>query len=105
MVTHAKPRVRAEVMIDPWPALRRFRPAVRRACGQARGQSSRLILMLFMVIENFKRGDPAPIDQRFRSQGRMLPDGVIYHSSWMETNGARCFQLMEAAGWELLRNW
>jgi hypothetical protein len=61
--------------------------------------------MLFMVIESFKHGDPAPIDQRFRSHGRMLPEGVIYHTSWMESNGARCFQLMEGARLELLHEW
>jgi hypothetical protein len=61
--------------------------------------------MLFMVIESFKHGDPAPIDERFRSHGRMLPEGVIYHTSWMESNGARCFQLMEAADPELLDGW
>ena len=63
------------------------------------------MLMLFMVIENFKSGDPAPIDRRFRSQGRMLPEGVIYHTSWMEANGARCFQLMEAVALEFLTEW
>jgi hypothetical protein len=61
--------------------------------------------MLFMVIENFKGGDPAPIDERFRAQGRMLPEGLIYHASWMELNGARCFQIMEGARREMLQEW
>jgi hypothetical protein len=26
----------------------------------------------------------------------MLPDGVMYHASWIERGGARCYQLMEA---------
>ena len=30
--------------------------------------------MLFMVIESFKRGDPAPVGERFKICGRMLPD-------------------------------
>jgi hypothetical protein len=61
--------------------------------------------MLFMVIESFKKGDPAPAGERFRRLGRMLPEGVIYHASWMESNGARCFQLMEAHSPELLQEW
>jgi Protein of unknown function (DUF3303) len=58
-----------------------------------------------MVIETFKHRDPMPAGERFRRQGRMLPEGVIYHASWMESTGARCFQLMEAARPELLREW
>jgi len=45
--------------------------------------------MLFMVIERFKHGDPAPIGQRFRQNGRMLPEGVSYHASWVDSAGAR----------------
>jgi hypothetical protein len=52
--------------------------------------------MLFMVIERFKDKDPAPIGERFARQGRMLPDGVVYHASWIEPAECRCFQLMEA---------
>jgi hypothetical protein len=52
--------------------------------------------MLFMVIERFKNGDPAPVGERFQRSGRMLPEGVTYHASWMDTNGSRCFQVMEA---------
>jgi hypothetical protein len=52
--------------------------------------------MLFMVIERFKNGDPKPIRDRFFSEGRMLPEGVIYHASWVDAANTRCFQLMEA---------
>jgi uncharacterized protein DUF3303 len=61
--------------------------------------------MLFMVIERFKHGDPAPIGQRFRQSGRMLPKDVAYHASWIDPEGARCFQLMEAPNPELLDDW
>lgn len=61
--------------------------------------------MLFMVIERFKQGDAAPIGQRFRRSGRMLPEGVSYHASWVDSEGARCFQLMEAPHPELLDAW
>jgi Protein of unknown function (DUF3303) len=61
--------------------------------------------MLYMVIENFKNGDAAPVGKRFRSQGRMLPDGVRYHASWMDASGARCFQIMETSVPDSLREW
>jgi len=62
-------------------------------------------LMLFMIIERFKNGDPEPIGERFKQRGRMLPDGVTYHSSWVDPVASRCFQVMEAAGPELLNRW
>jgi hypothetical protein len=61
--------------------------------------------MLFMVIESFKGGNPGPIGERFRREGRMLPDGVVYHTSWMDASGARCFQIMEASSRESLSAW
>jgi len=61
--------------------------------------------MLFMVIERFKNRDPRPVGQRFRLQGRMLPNGVSYHASWVDGEGARCFQVMEADGPALLQAW
>jgi len=61
--------------------------------------------MLFMVIEHFKNGDTTAVGERFRQKGRMLPDGVIYRASWMELNGARCFQLMEAPDTQSLQSW
>jgi hypothetical protein len=61
--------------------------------------------MLFMVIETFKNGDPKPIGERFRRSGRMLPEGVAYHASWVDSSGWRCFQIMEAPSVELLNTW
>lgn len=61
--------------------------------------------MLFMVIERFKNADSGPVGERFEQIGRMLPDGVVYHASWVDTAGARCFQIMEAARAELLDSW
>jgi hypothetical protein len=61
--------------------------------------------MLFMVIERFKDGDARPVGERFRHSGRMLPEGVSYHASWVDAAGARCFQIMEALHPELLNLW
>jgi hypothetical protein len=61
--------------------------------------------MLFMVIEHFKGGDPRAIGERFARNGRMLPECVSYHASWIDSPGARCFQVMEARDPELLNAW
>ena len=62
-------------------------------------------MMLFMVIERFKDGNAARVGERFRNSGRMMPDAVIYHASWMDSAGGRCFQVMEAPHLELLNQW
>jgi hypothetical protein len=58
-----------------------------------------------MVIEHFKGGDSNPIGERFRHRSRMLPEGVPYHASWIDSSGARCFQIMESANPDLLDVW
>jgi hypothetical protein len=61
--------------------------------------------MLFMVIERFKQADAKLIGKRFRQRGRMVPELVTYHASWVDPAGARCFQVMEAPGAEALQAW
>jgi hypothetical protein len=61
--------------------------------------------MIFMVIERFQHGDAKPIGERFARSGRMLPDGLVYHASWVDAAGARCFQVMETANPGLLQTW
>jgi hypothetical protein len=61
--------------------------------------------MLFMVIERFKSRDARAVYRRFREQGRMAPDGLVYVGSWIEANFDRCFQLMECADPRLLQQW
>ena len=58
-----------------------------------------------MVIERFKDRDANLIGRRFRQHGRMLPEGVTYHASWVDSGGGRCFQLMEAPDTETLTPW
>ena len=60
--------------------------------------------MLFMVIERFKC-DAKAIGERFKRNGRMLPEGVTYHASWVDSTGTRCFQIMEARRLESLNPW
>jgi uncharacterized protein DUF3303 len=61
--------------------------------------------MLFMVMERFKNGETTAIAERFARQGRMLPSGVVYHVSWVDAAGGRCFQIMEADRAEMLQDW
>ena len=35
----------------------------------------------------------------------MLPEGVVYHDSWVDSAGARCFRLMEVPHQESLNFW
>lgn len=61
--------------------------------------------MLFMIIEHFASEKMDAMADRFRLHGRMLPDGVYYHASWIEENGSRCYQIMEAPARALLDQW
>jgi hypothetical protein len=61
--------------------------------------------MLFMVVEGFKDGDPAPVYHRFREQGRLLPDDVQYVNSWVSADLTMCFQVMEAPDRGRLDEW
>jgi hypothetical protein len=61
--------------------------------------------MLYMVIENYKDGGPIPVYRRFRDAGRMMPEGLRYVSSWVDTDFARCFQLMESDDPSLFGEW
>jgi hypothetical protein len=61
--------------------------------------------MLFMVIERVKGTAWGPVGERFRRSGRMLPEDVLYHASWVDPAGGRCFQVMEAPDLESLKAW
>ena len=61
--------------------------------------------MLFLVIEHFKNDDAQPVRERFVRAGRRMPEGVVYHGSWIDPATTRCFQIMEAENAGLLRVW
>jgi uncharacterized protein DUF3303 len=60
---------------------------------------------LYMVVERFKNRDAVPIYRRFRDQGRLAPDGLVYVSSWVDDKLERCYQLMETHDRALLDAW
>jgi len=57
-----------------------------------------------MVIETFTQG-ARPVYERARDRGRMLPQGLEYVDSWVETDLRRCFQLMETDDPALFERW
>jgi uncharacterized protein DUF3303 len=61
--------------------------------------------MLYMVIENFRDGDPVPVYRRFRERGRLMPDGIEYRGSWVTADLRRCYQVMETNDPRLLDQW
>lgn len=60
---------------------------------------------LYMVIEHFKDNNALPAYRRFRDQGRMAPEGLVYVSSWVDHQFERCYQLMETHDRALLEEW
>lgn len=56
-----------------------------------------------MVVEQIK--DAKAVYRRVREKGRMLPEGLKYIESWVETNYIRCFQIMECDDASLFHKW
>jgi hypothetical protein len=61
--------------------------------------------MLFMIIEHYRNGDPKPVYERFRAKGRQAPEGLRYVNSWVTSDLAHCYQVMECADRSLLDQW
>jgi hypothetical protein len=61
--------------------------------------------MLFMIVERFKNNDAVPVYRRFRDRGRLAPEGLTYLASWVDTDFARCYQVMETEDRALLDRW
>lgn len=61
--------------------------------------------MLFMVIETFAENDMIPAYQKIRDEGRVLPEGLTYHGSWIAADFSRCFQVMECDDIALIQDW
>ncbi len=61
--------------------------------------------MLYMVVEHFKEGAAPEIYRRFREQGRMMPHGLEYVSSWIAEDRRTCWQLMQTKDVKLFPLW
>ena len=60
---------------------------------------------LYMLVEHFKNKDAVSVYRRFRDRGRMVPEGLIYVSSWVDQKLECCYQLMETGDRVLLDEW
>ena len=58
-----------------------------------------------MVIERFRNGDHRRVGERFRREGRLMPDGVACVASWLDPAGTVCFQITEAPDRAALDEW
>jgi len=58
-----------------------------------------------MVVERFKNKDAVTVYRRFRDNGRLAPEGLLYISSWVDDKLERCYQLMETHDRALLDHW
>jgi len=61
--------------------------------------------MLYMVLERFKTPGAVEIYRRSKAQGRMLPDGLEYVSSWVDLDFTKCFQIMKTENERLFYQW
>jgi hypothetical protein len=59
--------------------------------------------MLYMVIERFK--DAGAVYRRVEERGRMLPDGLTFHESWVTADMSGCYQTMSCDDPALLETW
>jgi len=50
---------------------------------------------MYMVVEYFKNKDAIAVYRRFRDHGRLVPEGLLYISGWVDNKLERCDQLME----------
>ena len=58
-----------------------------------------------MIVEHFRDGDPRPVYERFRTRGRLAPEGLLYVNSWITDDLQRCYQVMECDDPRLLQQW
>jgi hypothetical protein len=58
-----------------------------------------------MIVEHYLNGDAKPVYQRFRTRGRLAPEGLRYVNSWVTSDLTRCYQVMECDDRALLDQW
>ena len=61
--------------------------------------------MLYMIIERFHPGKVKALYLNFSQKGRLLPQGVHYINSWVDTKLQTCYQVMESDSEDKLQEW
>ena len=86
----------------------RSRAELEQSAGQILGAlvpRSDLSPARYLVIEHFRNGDPVPVYRRFRAEGRLMPEGLEFVSSWITEDLTRCYQVVQAADRGALDEW
>jgi Protein of unknown function (DUF3303) len=58
-----------------------------------------------MIIEKFHLGKVKNLYQRFEEKGRLLPEGVTYINSWIDSKISTCYQIMESDSEVKIHEW
>ena len=61
--------------------------------------------MLYIVVEKYKSPGAIEIYRRVANQGRMMPNGLEYVSSWVDFDFTSCYQLMKTENVKLFDQW
>ena len=61
--------------------------------------------MQYMIIETFMPEKVKSLYKRFEEKGRMLPEGVTYINSWIDSQVSICYQVMESDSDEKIHEW
>lgn len=61
--------------------------------------------MLYLIVEDFRDGDPVPVYRRLRDRGRQEPAGLHYVSSWVTRDLTRCYQVVDCEDRQVLEAW
>lgn len=61
--------------------------------------------MHFMIITFFRNQDGAAVYRRMREEGRLIPEGMTFKSSWATADLTRSFQVFECEDVTLIQRW
>lgn len=59
----------------------------------------------YMVVERILHGCWGKVYERYHTEGRMLPDGLVFVDSWPSEETQMVFQLMETRDERLFEVW
>lgn len=61
--------------------------------------------MHFMIVTGFRNQDGAAVYRRMREEGRLIPEGMTFKSSWATADLTRSFQVFECEDVTLIQRW
>ncbi|MCB0686265.1 MAG: DUF3303 family protein [Saprospiraceae bacterium] len=61
--------------------------------------------MTFLVIEKFNKDKIKLLYQRLEKEGRLMPEGIEYISSWIDIDITTCYQIVKGANIGQIQEW